>query len=103
MPIYEYECQQCGKLSEHWLRAHDPAPDKCPHCQGGPLVKQISLSSFHLKGSGWYATDYAKKNGGTASSPPAPKKEAATTESTAAPAAATPATKEKSDSTASTG
>jgi len=63
MPVYEYECEQCGQISEHWLRISDPKPDKCPHCGGGPLKKIVSLSSFHLKGTGWYVTDYARKNG----------------------------------------
>ncbi|MGC9323230.1 MAG: FmdB family zinc ribbon protein [Desulfomonilia bacterium] len=33
----------------------------CPSC-GGPVKKLVSRSSFQLKGSGWYLTDYARKN-----------------------------------------
>ncbi|MDP8255428.1 MAG: zinc ribbon domain-containing protein [Candidatus Alcyoniella australis] len=73
MPIYEYECQQCGKLSEHWQKTTDGPPENCPHCQGGPLRKIVSLSTFHLKGTGWYVTDYARKNGDAKNDAPSPK------------------------------
>ena len=63
MPIYEYNCQQCGTF-EITQRISEAPLKKCPTC-GATVSKLISLSAFHLKGSGWYATDYA----GNGSSP----------------------------------
>jgi putative FmdB family regulatory protein len=63
MPIYEYECTKCGKMTEAIQRFSDPPLTSCSHCSGG-LHKLISMSTFHLKGSGWYVTDYAGKNQG---------------------------------------
>ena len=60
MPIYEYECQQCNQITEAMQKFSDPALTECPCCRG-TLRKLISQSSFHLKGSGWYVTDYARK------------------------------------------
>jgi putative FmdB family regulatory protein len=57
MPIYEYKCRKCGKDFELFQRITDPAVKSCQYCKG-PVKKLMSLSSFHLKGSGWYATDY---------------------------------------------
>jgi putative FmdB family regulatory protein len=62
MPIYEYECQECNQITEAMQKFSDPPLDECPHCQG-TLRKMISQSSFHLKGGGWYVTDYARKDG----------------------------------------
>lgn len=64
MPIYEYECQQCNQVTEAMQKFSDPALTECPRCRGS-LRKMISHSSFHLKGSGWYVTDYANKGGST--------------------------------------
>jgi putative FmdB family regulatory protein len=61
MPIYEYECTKCGKMTEAIQRFSDPPLTSCSHCSG-ELHKLISMSTFHLKGSGWYVTDYAGKN-----------------------------------------
>ncbi len=65
MPIYEYECLKCGKTTEAMQRFSDQPLTKCAHCEGR-LRKLISMSTFHLKGSGWYTTDYAGKNQSTA-------------------------------------
>ncbi len=62
MPIYEYECQSCGTIVEHWQKITDPPLERCEAC-GGQMKKLISQSTFHLKGSGWYVTDYAGKKG----------------------------------------
>jgi putative FmdB family regulatory protein len=72
MPIYEYECAGCGKLHEIIQKISDKPLVKCPQCSG-KLQKLISQSSFHLKGSGWYATDYANKSSST--SAPSKKRE----------------------------
>lgn len=61
MPIYEYECKKCKKITEELQSFSDPPLKKC-RC-GGKLVKLISLSSFQLTGTGWYATDYVKNAG----------------------------------------
>jgi len=61
MPVYEYQCQSCGAHLERMQRFSDPLLTTCPQC-GGELKKLLSLSSFQLKGSGWYVTDYKGKN-----------------------------------------
>ncbi|MGA8139883.1 MAG: zinc ribbon domain-containing protein [Desulfobaccales bacterium] len=58
MPIYEYQCAACGQVLEKWQKFSDEPLKSCPAC-GGPLSKLISSCAFHLKGSGWYATDYS--------------------------------------------
>jgi len=63
MPFYEYECTKCGSLSEVFQKISDPALAKCSECNG-KMKKLISHSTFHLKGSGWYVTDYASKTSG---------------------------------------
>ena len=64
MPIYEYECLKCGKTTEAMQKISDPPLAECCHCKGD-VRKLISMSTFHLKGSGWYVTDYAGKNQST--------------------------------------
>lgn len=61
MPIYEYQCAACGQVVERWQKISDSPLAECPGC-GGSLHKIISSCAFHLKGSGWYVTDYAGKN-----------------------------------------
>ncbi len=66
MPIYEYECLKCGKTTETMQKFSDAPLTVCSECCG-ELRKLISMSTFHLKGSGWYTTDYAGKNQSTSS------------------------------------
>jgi len=61
MPIYEYECSKCGQIEEALQKFSDKPLTKCRHCSG-KLNKLVSQSTFHLKGSGWYVTDYAAKS-----------------------------------------
>jgi putative FmdB family regulatory protein len=61
MPIYEYECTKCGKIEEAWQKFSDKPLKTCKHCSG-KLHRLISQSAFHLKGTGWYVTDYANKS-----------------------------------------
>jgi len=61
MPIYEYSCAGCGCTTEAWQKLSDPPLSDCASC-GGKMKKLISRNSFHLKGSGWYVTDYAGKS-----------------------------------------
>ena len=65
MPIYEYQCQECGKRTETIQRYADAPLTICPHCNG-PLKKLISSPAFQFKGSGWYVTDYARSSSGGA-------------------------------------
>jgi putative FmdB family regulatory protein len=60
MPIYEYKCRKCGKQFEVIQGVTDDAVKECNFCRG-TVDKLISLSSFQLKGSGWYVTDYGGK------------------------------------------
>jgi putative FmdB family regulatory protein len=60
MPIYEYKCLKCSNDFEAMQKFSDALISKCPIC-GGAVKKKMSNTSFHLKGSGWYMTDYAKK------------------------------------------
>jgi putative FmdB family regulatory protein len=62
MPIYEYNCKRCGDF-EITQRISDDPLKKCPTC-GAKVTKLISPSAFHLKGSGWYVTDYGKSGAG---------------------------------------
>ena len=59
MPLYEYECEAAGHRFEVIQKFSDAPIDKCRVC-GGPVHKLQSAPAFHLKGTGWYATDYAK-------------------------------------------
>ena len=58
MPIYEYQCDQCGRIDEALQKISDRPLTTCAHC-AGKLKRLISHSAFHLKGTGWYVTDYA--------------------------------------------
>jgi putative FmdB family regulatory protein len=60
MPIYEYQCNACGKVNEVWAKMSDPAPEACDTCHKGPLTKLMSSTSFILNGSGWYASNAPK-------------------------------------------
>ena len=60
MPLYEYECE-AGHHFEKILKFSDPPLETCPTC-GKPVHKLVSSPAFHLKGTGWYITDYAKKD-----------------------------------------
>ncbi len=65
MPIYEYRCPDCEKVFEVIQKFKDDAITKCRYCSGTNVEKLISRSSFVLKGSGWYKTDYARKTSST--------------------------------------
>src|SRR5262247_2787453 len=60
MPIYEYECSKCGKTIEVLQKMTDKPLKKHQGC-GGSLTKLISAAGFQFKGTGWYVTDYARK------------------------------------------
>lgn len=90
MPIYEYDCPHCGRFEV--IQKIDEAPLKdCPTCKDNgkksKVTKAVSTSAFHLKGSGWYKTDYGSSgSAGTetkkASAEPAKTEKKSTTDST---------------------
>lgn len=95
MPIYEYKCKQCGMLSEHIQKFSDAPLNNCHDCGcAGSLEKVMSLSAFHLKGSGWYVTDYGRGNNSCAHA-------AATKTATKETTCSTDSTSESTKSTAS--
>ena len=62
MPLYEYQCRDCGRNLEVIQKFSDEPLTDCSEC-GGTLEKVLSAPAFHFKGSGWYITDYARKDG----------------------------------------
>ena len=60
MPFYEYRCGKCAHEFEQMQRITDPPVHKCPKCGKKAVERLISRTSFVLKGSGWYATDYGR-------------------------------------------
>jgi putative FmdB family regulatory protein len=103
MPLYEYRCEACGHQFEKIQRFSDEPISVCPSCGRGPVVKLLSSPAIQFKGSGWYITDYARKNQSSPSSSsstsesseskPAESKPAETT-----PTASTSSSPAKSDS-----
>ena len=65
MPLYEYECTECGHRTELLQRHGDPPLERCPQC-GGVVHKLFSAPAVQFKGTGWYVTDYAGKGKGPA-------------------------------------
>ena len=63
MPLYEYECQKCGRRTEKIESVDGPHLRKCPHC-GGKVERLVTAPAIQFKGAGWYVTDYAKKSSG---------------------------------------
>jgi len=61
LPIYEYQCTKCGCRVEEMQKITDESLQTCPSCKG-QLRRLMSLTSFQLKGNGWYATDYKDKD-----------------------------------------
>ena len=68
MPLYEYECEACGRRFETIQKYADPPIDVCKHCGKGPVRKLLSSPAIQFKGTGWYITDYKKSGGGGDSS-----------------------------------
>lgn len=61
MPIYEYECQQCHATFELMQKIQDKPVTKCPECLNDTAERMVSRTSFQLKGTGWYETDFKNK------------------------------------------
>ena len=96
MPIYEYQCKKCGTIEEALQKFSDKPLTRCRHCSG-KLHKLVSRSSFHLKGTGWYVTDYANrsKDSAAASEKISNSGDSVKPEKTASPAKKTSAAPEK--------
>jgi putative FmdB family regulatory protein len=58
MPIYEYQCSECGHELEKLQKLGDPPLSECPACGRPALSKRVSAAGFRLKGGGWYETDF---------------------------------------------
>ena len=105
MPLYEYECDSCGHRFEVIQKFSDAPIEKCPKC-GSTVRKLMSSPAIQFKGSGWYITDYAKKDSTAASKTGSAKDESTATttadsgsssdtkSTTTTPAASTPAKSE---------
>ena len=61
MPLYEYQCDGCGKRFEVIRKFSDPELDTCTQCGKGPVHRLQSSPAIQFKGTGWYITDYAQK------------------------------------------
>ena len=99
MPLYEYRCQKCGKVSEILQSLEEKPARICPHC-GGRLKKLHSTPAIQFKGTGWYVTDYAGKKGGDSSAKDA--KPSAKSESGGSTSESSGGESKKSDAPAST-
>jgi putative FmdB family regulatory protein len=103
MPIYEYSCQKCGTI-EVTQKITDNPLTKCPTCKS-KVKKLISNTSFQLKGTGWYVTDYARKDNGAgkkengAAKPSEAKKESKTESSSSGEKSSTASSSSSSSST----
>ena len=62
MPLYEYQCEACGKRFEVIRKFSDPPLDTCTVCGKGPVQRLQSSPAIQFKGTGWYITDYAQKS-----------------------------------------
>jgi len=83
VPLYEYKCLKCGRLTEKIENVAGPHLRKCPHC-GGKVESVITAPAIQFKGAGWYVTDYAGKSlsgGSKEEKPAADSKETADKES----------------------
>jgi putative FmdB family regulatory protein len=103
MPLYEYECKECGRRTEKIQKFSDPELTVCPHC-GGPIERTLTAPAAHFKGGGWYKDLYssakpaASSNGDTAK----PGGDASKPSESSAPAASSNESSSSSSSTAST-
>lgn len=60
MPIYAFECTDCGHSFDRLQKLSDPDPDNCPECGKAAVKRQVTAPAFRLAGSGWYETDFKK-------------------------------------------
>ena len=86
MPLYEYQCDACGRRFEKIQKFSDSPLEKCELCGEGPVRKLMSSPAIQFKGSGWYITDYAKKGTTNAGESSSSSNGAGSTEKTGKPA-----------------
>lgn len=106
MPIYEYRCDDCNHQFELRQKFSDPPADHCPSC-GGTVRKMVSVTSFSLKGGGWYGDGYGEKAEapkseteaapGTGATTKAAASDTAASDTSSAPAPAPSATQSESE------
>ncbi len=60
MPIYAFQCSECGHPFDRLQKMSDPDPEACPACGAHAVKRQLTAPSFRLSGSGWYETDFKK-------------------------------------------
>jgi putative FmdB family regulatory protein len=60
MPIYAFQCAECGHSFDRLQKMSDPDPETCPSCGAHQVKRQLTAPSFRLSGSGWYETDFKK-------------------------------------------
>lgn len=104
MPIYEYECGACGGRHEFIQKLSEGPKRKCPSCGKPRLKKLVSAAAFHLKGSGWYVTDFRdkdKKKANGAAKKDGESKEASTSSESKGESAGSSEKSEKKPSSAS--
>ena len=94
MPIYAFECTQCGHRFDRLQKLSDPDPDTCPSCGQSTVKRQITAPAFRLAGSGWYETDF-KKDGDKKRNLAGDAAKPAEAKADAKPAAAKPAAESK--------
>lgn len=58
MPIYAYECSDCGHARDVLQKLSDKHLEICPECGKKSFARKLTAAGFVLKGSGWYATDF---------------------------------------------
>jgi putative FmdB family regulatory protein len=114
MPIYEFECTNCGERFDRLQKLSDPDPEICPHCGQPKIKRRLTAPAFRLAGSGWYETDFKKdgdkkrnlaekSEGGSSSGDSAKiesKSDSAKTESAKPTETSTPASKAKPEGSA---
>lgn len=101
MPIYEFECRKCKARSEVLQKLNDKPPVKCSKC-GGRLERLTSAPAIQFKGTGWYVTDYASKNGKKEKQSEEKSETKDTTSSKSETKDTSPAKKKTSESTSAT-
>lgn len=62
MPSYDFKCTSCNHTDEVFQKMSDTSTKECPNCKNNTFSKQISAPSFHLKGGGYYQTDFKTKS-----------------------------------------
>jgi putative FmdB family regulatory protein len=83
MPIYDFKCTACGHHDEMMRKISDSNTMDCPSCHQETFSKMLSAPSFHLSGTGWYATDFKNNNKAKSEAKPQTEKPAVESETVA--------------------